>query len=253
MLHPFVSSPQATHNSAPVLALSASVHVVLLSVALTSTGAVRQPHVLDAAAERVRFVEVAFMALASPVLRRAGRDERGRRASARPAFRLPPLLPSFDLVLPEAAPLPDYQPDLAALEIGGSTGLADDVLHLGLGPATSRRPPGALHNAYDDVAVEKRAVPVSANPKPHYPSRMRSRGIESNFQVYFVVDTSGIVDRQTVELPSSVQQEFTSAVAEVLIDWRFVPAELDGRRVRQRVLQPFVFRLEGQFSALRQP
>jgi protein TonB len=73
---------------------------------------------------------------------------------------------------------------------------------------------------------------------------MVSRSIESNFNVTFVVDTTGTVDRNTVELPSSVLQDFASAVREVLFDWRFVPAELGGRRVRQRVLQPFTFRVE---------
>jgi protein TonB len=101
--------------------------------------------------------------------------------------------------------------------------------------------------------VEKRVVPVAANPKPHYPSRMLSRGIETNFNVYFVVDTTGTVDKETLELPSTVQQEFTRAVAEVLYIWRFVPAELGGRRVRQRVLQPFSFQVEGRYSSRGRP
>jgi protein TonB len=82
---------------------------------------------------------------------------------------------------------------------------------------------------------------------------MLSRGIETNFTVYFVVDTSGTVDRETLELPSSVEQEFTSAVVAVLSMWRFVPAEMGGRRVRQRVVQPFIFRVERRFSALDRP
>jgi protein TonB len=73
---------------------------------------------------------------------------------------------------------------------------------------------------------------------------LASRSIETNFNVYFVVDTTGTVDRTTVELPPSVLQEFASAVKDVLLDWRFVPAQLGGRRVRQRVQQPFTFRVE---------
>jgi protein TonB len=73
---------------------------------------------------------------------------------------------------------------------------------------------------------------------------MQTRGIEANFNVSFVVDTSGVVDQQTVEMPASIQEEFTNAVVEVLFNWHFAPAELGGRRVRQRVLQPFTFRLE---------
>ena len=69
----------------------------------------------------------------------------------------------------------------------------------------------------------------------------------SNFN--FVVDSSGTVDEKSVEWPPSVQQEFTSAVAEVLFNWRFVPAELGGRRVRQRVEQPFIFQMVGRFGS----
>jgi protein TonB len=172
-----------------------------------------------------------------------------RKVSTEPEFRLPPLLASFDLVLPEPAPLPEYQPLDAALEIGGSAGLTDDALHLGLGPAGSSGQPAIRYNAYDEIAVEKRVMPASANQSPRYPSRMQNRGIEANFNVSFVVDTSGVVDQQTVELPPSIQQEFTNAVVEVLFNWHFVPAELGGRRVRQRVLQPFTFRLERRLDA----
>jgi TonB family protein len=255
MLHPFVSSPTARprRNYAPVLALSAFVHVGLIYAALTSTGAERPPYLPETTAEHVHYAALPYRA-GSLARRSSGRESgrvrRGHRASARPEFTLPVLPASFDLVLPEAAPLPDYRPDYqadyAAFEISGSTGLADDVLHLGVGPATSRGTAGGLSDAYEEVAVEKRAEPVTANAKPRYPSQMLSRGIESNFHVYFVVDSSGTVDEKTVEWPRSVQEEFTRAVAEVLFRWRFVPAELGGRRVRQRVEQPFIFQMLGR-------
>jgi protein TonB len=246
MLHPFVSVPKASGNFAPVLVLSVSVHVGLLCLALTSTGVVRPAHLTRAVTERVRFAELSFSTPRSPARRATRRPQRVRLVDAEHTFKLPELPASFDVVLPEPAPLPDYQPGPVALEIGGSAVNADDVLHLGLQPATSRRLASSLYNAYDEGTVEKRAVPVPENPKPRYPYRMSSRGIESNFNVYFVVDTTGSVDQQTVELPHSVQEEFTSAVAEVLFKWHFVPAEVGGRRVRQRVLQPFIFRMVGQ-------
>jgi protein TonB len=119
--------------------------------------------------------------------------------------------------------------------------------------SASRLPAGALHGAFEEFAVEKRVVPAAANRKPRYPYQMLSRGIETNFNVTFVVDTAGVVDQETVELPRSVQEEFMRAVSEVLLAWRFVPAELGGRRVRQRVLQPFTFRVEGQYSSIGRP
>jgi TonB family protein len=250
MLHPFVSSSTTRRNWTPVLALSALVHVGLIWAAVTSTGVVRPAHLTAEAAvgEQVQFATLPFRVARSVARRSNSRGARRRRANARPAtFKLPELLLTFDLVLPEPPPLPDYRPDDLALEIGGSSGLTEDALHLGVGLATSSGTAGGPRGWYDEVAVEKRALPVAANAKPRYPSRMLSRGIESNFEVYFVVDTSGTVDKETVELPPSVQQEFTNAVEEVLYNWRFVPAELGGRRVRQRVLQPFTFRMEGPF------
>jgi TonB family protein len=254
MLHPFVSVPSAGHprqNPAPVLTFSASVHVGLLCVALTSTGVVRRTHVIiDTMAEQVRFATLPYRAIPSRAAARSSRRAaRARQVPAEPEFRLPPLLAAFDLPLSEPAPLPEYEPLYDDLQLGGSAGLTDDALHLGLGVAASPRQPGVRYNAYDEISVEKRVVPAAANRTPRYPSQMLTRGIEANFNVSFVVDTSGVVDRETVELPPSIQQEFTRAVVDVLFNWRFAPAEVGGRRVRQRVMQPFTFRLERQYGS----
>jgi protein TonB len=248
MLHPFVSVPNASRTLfAPVLVLSASVHVGLLCGALASTRDPRLRHEAKVVAEQVRFVALPFRAVRRTVPRSSDRGQRARPADPERELTLPrlPQLPaSFDLLLPELAALPDYQPDYdAKLEFGGGGVLTDDVLNLGVGLAAPRLPVGALYDAFEELAVEKRVVPVPANRKPRYPSRMLDRRIETNFNVTFVVDTSGIVDRETVELPRSIEQEFASAVVEVLYNWRFLPAELGGRRVRQRVLQPFIFQL----------
>jgi TonB family protein len=89
-----------------------------------------------------------------------------------------------------------------------------------------------------------------ANPKPRYPSRMQARGIETRFIVYFVVDTTGVIDTTTVELPAAVEKEFVAAVSEVMVRWHFVPAELAGRPVRQMVMQPFVFQMGALYSSM---
>jgi protein TonB len=245
MLHPFVSSPIARHDHlAPIFTLSTTAHVGLLVAAVISTAVVRRPHVPVAIVELVRFAEVPFRTAPS-ALRGSGRT-RGRATQDKPtpaAFQLPQLPASFDLVLPDPPAPPEYNYDDAAVEIGNAGVITDDVLGLGIGGGTRLRTPG-VYGAYDEIAVERPVAALPGNAKPRYPSRMVSRSIESNFNVTFVVDTTGTVDRNTVELPSSVLQDFASAVREVLFDWRFVPAELGGRRVRQRVLQPFTFRVE---------
>jgi TonB family protein len=248
MLHPFVSLPYASRNFAPVLALSASVHVGLVYAAVASTGVVRRPHVPEAVVELVRFAELPVRRALSRARPPTARVERRDAIDAEPALGLPGLPPSYDLMLPEPAAMPDYLPDYSTVEIGGDGILTDDVLHLGLGRRGARMSAAALYGAYEDVAVDKLALPAPDNEKPRYPRRLIGHGVEARFNVTFVVDTSGRVDRESVELPPSVQPEFRNAVADVLFEWRFAPAELSGRRVRQRVLQPFIFRVERRFG-----
>jgi protein TonB len=250
MLHPFVSVSNPNRGFAPVLALSASVHAGLLYAALTSTGVVHRPPLRETVAELVRFAELPLMRPPSAARGANAGGRRRSRADTRPVFTLPPLPVSFDLALPEPVPLPDYLPDYTAVELDAKGVLADDVLHLGVGLAASRVPTAGPYGAYDEILVEKAVRPVADNRKPRYPPRLISRGIETRFNVTFVVDTSGRVDRETVELPHSIEQEFASAVEEALSSWRFAPAELGGHRVRQRVLQPFMFRVERQFGSL---
>jgi TonB family protein len=245
MLHPFVSSPAARHDHlAPIFTLSTSAHVGLLFAAVISTGVVRRPQAVPALmVELVRFVEVPFRTAPSSV--RTSNRGRGRmitKIAAPVPFQLPQLPASFDLVLPDPPAPPENAYDDAVMQIGSSGMITDDVLGLGIGGGRHRVP--GPYGAYDEVAVERPVSALPGNPKPRYPGRMANRSVETNFNVTFVVDTTGTVVRETVELPPSVLQEFASAVREVLFDWRFVPAELGGRRVRQRVLQPFSFRVE---------
>jgi protein TonB len=225
-----------------MLTFSTSAHVALAFAAVVSTAIVQRPRVPVVMVELVRFVEVPFRTASSSA--RTATRPRGRvtHGKATPvAFQLPQLPESFDLVLPDPPAPPEYAYDDAAMQIGGTGVLTDDVL--GLGGGGRLRAPGP-YGAYDEVAVERPVTALPGNAKPRYPGRMANRSIETNFNVYFVVDTTGTVVRETVELPPSVLQEFASAVKEVLLDWRFAPAELGGRRVRQRVLQPFSFRVE---------
>jgi TonB family protein len=97
---------------------------------------------------------------------------------------------------------------------------------------------------YEMAEVEVQAVPAPVNPKPQYPVAMQRRQLEARFAVYFVVDTSGRVDPGSVELPLVSHEEFTNAVLDALEKWRFEPAEVGGHRVRERVKQPFYFRLQ---------
>jgi TonB family protein len=123
----------------------------------------------------------------------------------------------------------------------GTNELSAIVLHSIPKPPTDLVFPNLI---YDMADVEVQAVPAPANPKPQYPAAMQRQKLEARFAVYFVVDTSGHIDRETVELPIVQHEEFATAVLDVLKKWTFQPAMVAGHRVRERVKQPFNFRLK---------
>ena len=100
------------------------------------------------------------------------------------------------------------------------------------------------NGAYTSDGVDRVVMPLANNPVPVYPRSMAAAGIETNFVVVFVVDSTGRVDNQTLEFPATAQPVFADAVRRALGRSRYRPAEMGGRRVRQLVQQEFVFRLE---------
>lgn len=249
MLHTFVSSPYVTGHFTPVLAFSASVHVVLFYAAVTSTGVVHRSHAPTVTMESVRYTELAVRPMPTRAERPLRHAPRAKLAGTDAATRdaPPPILHlTFTLVLPTLPDLPDFQPDVSVTEFDGSTGIADDVLRLGLNTGGLRARDAARYGAFDESVVEQRAMPDRQNRLPRYPYQMLSNGIETRFEVTFVIDTTGVIDQGTVEWPAAVEKAFTRAVAEVLSRWRFAPARIGGRLVRQRVSQPFQFKLEGR-------
>ena len=62
--------------------------------------------------------------------------------------------------------------------------------------------------------------------------------------VRFVVDTTGRVERGSVQVVSSSNELFTASVRSALPSLRFRPASAGGRLVRQLVELPFEFALE---------
>jgi protein TonB len=251
MLHPFISTAPARAISAPLLALSASVHVGLICAAVWSTLELRPTRLTERAAERIEFAELPISVARPATSRRPSPRAQKKRVDldVERAFELPVLPAVDDLVLPElVAPLPDFQPQDTELEIGERVDLGDDVLRLGIGRSASSSALATRYHAYDESGVDHMATPDPANPKPRYPSRMRTRGLETRFIVYFVVDTTGVIDTTTVELPAAVERDFMTAVTEVMVRWHFVPAELAGRRVRQMVMQPFVFQMQALYG-----
>ncbi len=98
-------------------------------------------------------------------------------------------------------------------------------------------------DAYFEFQVEK---PAAMRPGPStmmYPPMLRSAEVEGTVLASFVVDELGVVDLSTFTVVKADHELFTRAVRTALLEMRFVPAEVGGRKVKQLVQQPFVFRI----------
>ncbi len=94
--------------------------------------------------------------------------------------------------------------------------------------------------------------PAAYDPRsaaPAYPDDLRTRMIEGQALVQFVVDSTGTVDTTSFAVLGATHQEFVVAVRTALPRMRFVPAEQNGLRVRQLVQIPFTFRIEPSVAA----
>lgn len=93
-----------------------------------------------------------------------------------------------------------------------------------------------------EFRVEKAAAPRE-DIVPIYPEALRSSSVEGEVHVQFVVDATGGVEMGTFKVLKSTNDLFTSAVKNAVSQSRFVPAEAGGRKVKQLVQRPFIFKL----------
>lgn len=97
---------------------------------------------------------------------------------------------------------------------------------------------------YFEFQVDRPVVVARRSRSPLYPAELRARGVEGTVLLHWVVDESGKVEPGSVKVLKSDHALFTRAVLEALGGMAFVPAEKDGRTVRQVVQQPFQFALQ---------
>jgi len=96
---------------------------------------------------------------------------------------------------------------------------------------------------FHEFQVEKPAKPAPGNKAPRYPDLLRSSGIEGEVLAQFVLDTTGFADMSSFKVLKSTHDLFTAAVRGSLPTFRFEPAEVGGRKVKQLVQMPFQFSL----------
>jgi protein TonB len=94
---------------------------------------------------------------------------------------------------------------------------------------------------YIESQVEKPVMAVPGSPAPRYPDVLKAAGVEGEAAVSFVVDTTGRAEPSSIQILNATNDLFGAAVRTALPNMRFLPAEIGGKKVRQKVLQPFVF------------
>ena len=234
MLHPFISAA-ATGRIHPTFATaSAALHAAVLLLVVAPTHAAQYIEQPQASLERVHFTIAAFGNMPLRVARALVATQLG--AEQLRTTRREAALSDFRRTVPLVTTPAENEGDRS-----GTNALSAIVLHAVPKPLDDLVFPDLT---YEMAEVDLQAVAAPVNPKPQYPAAMQRRQLEARFAVYFVVDTSGRVDRASVELPLVAHEEFAAAVLDALEKWTFEPAEVGGHRVRERVKQPFYFRLQ---------
>ena len=95
--------------------------------------------------------------------------------------------------------------------------------------------------AFMPHAVDTVAALVQSSLNPAYPDSLLQAQFGGTVLTRFVVDTSGFVEMQTLEIIDSAHRLFADAALLALRNARFSPAIRMGRRVRQIVSLPFRF------------
>lgn len=93
---------------------------------------------------------------------------------------------------------------------------------------------------YLDFQVEQ-VVKVKSLVAPEYPPQLRSAGVVGQVLVQFVVDERGKAQMNTFKVLKSRANAFSESVKWSISQTTFYPAELQGRKVKQLVQQPFTF------------
>ena len=240
MLHAFISTSRLPSLRMRGVLASAAFHFALVGFALNERPA-RVTIVPRATGERVDHIDVAY----APPDRAPTRGPAPMvRAKAKPrthdAVVSVPQLPDLPPLLPPL--LADTESMLdAPLQLAAGTDVLDVQRSIGMPQRGDSD--GSTVSSITDGSIDTSAVQLPENPKPVYPEDMLRQLVEAQFVVYFVIDSTGVVDTTTIEVPPSVKKPFAVAVRAALAQWHFYPAIKQGRPVRQFMGQEFMFRI----------
>ena len=132
----------------------------------------------------------------------------------------------------------------ATLVAAGAIVLACSVHSESPTAISPKSPDGNRAPSYTEFRVTKQAAPMPNNPGPKYPDAMRTANVEGSVLAQFVVNADGTPDMSSFKVVKSSDPQFTDVVKQTLATWKFYPAQVDGRAVRQLLTLPFVFSLQ---------
>lgn len=213
--------------------ISVVVHALAIGAAVYGTLNAHEALVEKPKAEKVDFVEV----------KKEEPKQEPEKAPPPPEVTVAPPPPKGFTVLAAPVNIPDVIPDIDL-----SKKVTDEADFTGKGVAggVGRGVVGGTgsannEGAYFEFQVEKTVLGAPGNPVPTYPSMLQSAGVEGRVLAQFVVDTSGRADMKTFKVLETSHELFAQAVKTALPRYRFFPAEIGGKKVRQVVQQPFTF------------
>ena len=144
----------------------------------------------------------------------------------------------LEFVAPDAS---RTEPTIDVPDIGGAGTTDIQIGREEWQTGTLAGPRADTGSALSSEFVDRQVVPLPTNPSPEYPAPLRAARIEGAVSARFVVDTTGRVIMESVVIDATAHRLFTDAVIEALRRARFRPAELRDTKVRQLVVQPFLF------------
>lgn len=119
------------------------------------------------------------------------------------------------------------------------------------GQATPGVHPGVVaKGVYFEYQVEQPVMAVPGSPSPRYPDILKQAGVAGEVIASFVVDTTGLAEVASLKVLRSSHQLFVNSVVTALPNMRFTPALVGGRKVKQLVMQPFVFQIADTTSTV---
>jgi periplasmic protein TonB len=200
-------------------------HTVLVAAALYATA---QTHNIQRTPERIEHAYYVAPRHPAAVISPTRSTPAAHVATNRPIF--------VDVKIPEISP--------RAIDAGSIVARPGDFARQqgdAFGdPETPATSPDGVFRAEQ---VDKQVGVVPGSSPPRYPESLRVAGVEGQVIAIFVVDEQGRAEAESVRFLHSGNELFEREVTATLRAMRFIPAEAGGKKVRQLVQMPFVFKL----------